>query len=79
MASAEIGREIPTGQGMPEKKKKEKKNNSLFPFFPFSAPKPGSSTPLGASSGLGSRRWAPVNSPCKGSGAFDSEVIRRFL
>nr|XP_014336275.1 PREDICTED: homeobox protein Hox-A11 [Bos mutus] len=37
-------------------------------------PAPSSSTPLGASLGLGSRRWAPVNSPCKGSGAFDSEL-----
>lgn len=43
MASAEIGREIPTGQSMPAEKKK--KYNSPFSFFPFSAPKPNSTIP----------------------------------
>lgn len=33
MASAEIGREIPTGQGMPTKKTPKKQKTSLFPFF----------------------------------------------
>lgn len=62
MASAEIGREIPTGQSTLGKKK----YNSPFSSFPFSAPKPNSMIPLEASSRLGSRRWAPVNSPYKG-------------
>lgn len=44
----------------------KKKYNSPFSFFPFSAPKPNSMIPLEASSRLGSRRWAPVNSPYKG-------------
>lgn len=63
MASAEIGREIPTGQSTLGKKKKIQ---LPFSFFPFSAPKPNSMIPLEASSRLGSRRWAPVNSPYKG-------------
>lgn len=42
MASAEIGREIPTGQSMPA----EKKNTTPpFSFFPFSASKPNSTIP----------------------------------
>lgn len=63
MASAEIGREIPTGQSMPA----EKKNTTpLFPFFPSQLLNPTARFPLEASSRLGSRRWAPVNSPYKG-------------
>lgn len=78
MASAEIGREIPTGQSMPAKKKK-KNTTPLFSFFPSQLPNSTARSPLEASSRLGSRRWAPVNSPTRASGAFDSEVIRRFL
>lgn len=42
MASAEIGREIPTGQSMPAE---EKKKQLPFFLFPFSAPKLNSTIP----------------------------------
>lgn len=64
MASAEIGREIPTGQSMPAEKKKN--TTPLFPFFPSQLPNSTARSPLETSSRLGSRRWAPVNSPYKG-------------